>query len=68
MENKTLKNRLFLNLVQKTSKPTYMLEQNPDSPAQILKPKVLQDNTFHANRTPQTFFNQGKFSLSMKEK
>ena len=68
MENKSLKNRLYLSLIQKTPKPSYLLEQNSSSPAKPLKPKVLQENTFHVHRSPQTYFNQGKFSISMKNK
>ena len=68
MENKSLKNRLYLNLAQKTTKPNNLLEPNSNSPSLPLKPKVLQENTFHVHRTPQTFFHQGKFSLSAQQK
>jgi hypothetical protein len=68
MENRSLKNRLYLNLVQKAPKPTFLLEKDQKSSEQPLRPKISHENTFPDNMISQPFFKQGKFSLSLKEK
>ena len=64
MENKSIKNRLYQALGNKSPKHPFLLEDSTNKPASILKPKKMQDPASIPHGKPAPIYKQGKLLLT----
>jgi hypothetical protein len=64
MENKSIKNRLYQALGQRSPKHPFLLEETTNQLAPVLRPKKMQDPAVQTNGKPAPMYKQGKLLLS----
>ena len=64
MENKSIKNRLYQALGNKSPKHPFLLEDTTNQSAPVLKPKKMQDPTTISHGKPAPIYKHGKLLLN----
>ena len=64
MENKSIRNRLFQTLANKSPKHPFLLEDTTNQLAPVLKPKKMQDPVAATHGKPIPIYKQGKMVLN----
>lgn len=64
MENRSIKNRLFQTLMNKSPKHPFLLEDDKSNLSSVLKPKKMQEDPTPKNAKTQPIYKSGKLLLN----